>query len=477
MSMLAILLLGFSLAIYCFYFDITETAVTDSVEDERMLEHVKLFCYVTFTVNGFLFILSIFGHVSRWLNRRVCFLVLMVFVFASAIVLLVILGLSVGLFSSFVPSLKAPQNPQFLRSANPEQEDEFEQIKQQIRQSRKSDSNNGQSLAYENLKKFIIIYMLNIGFHLLLLIVTGIVSTILYCAKTTTNPNDIPPIPKSNLSRLYPVDQAKRTFTSQSFHYAGFQESSKGHLHERLSPTYELNSTNFDIVHNRAAEHQNRKLPELPDAKFNPVHSTARRNPLSVRSAPNLHRLENVILVNESPIPKTDDSSGESNFNEKSPLIRKSQKLRMTSQNKLYERRKLCSSVTDESDLAKNADFRNLRQMTRSPIRSISEASDFVAKLPKDNPPAIPPRPHERQKSTTSHHEIMNSSFGAKSTGDVDAEVNRLLYEPANKHLCKTRLITVPEPSEPDEDSNGYTRLIDPSKAERVEIQDSVCHV
>ena len=71
----------------------------------------------------------------------------------------------------------------------------------------------------------------------------------------------------------------------------------------------------------------------------------------------------------------------------------------------------------------------------------------------------------------------MNSSFGAKSTGDVDAEVNRLLYEPANKHLCKTRLITVPEPSEPDEDSNGYTRLIDPSKAEKVEIQDSVCHV
>ena len=52
MSMLAILLLGFSLAIYCFYFDITETAVTNSVEDERMLEHVKLFCYVTFTVNG-----------------------------------------------------------------------------------------------------------------------------------------------------------------------------------------------------------------------------------------------------------------------------------------------------------------------------------------------------------------------------------------------------------------------------------------
>ena len=72
--------------------------------------------------------------------------------------------------------------------------------------------------------------------------------------------------------------------------------------------------------------------------------------------------------------------------------------------------------------------------------------------------------------------QILNTSFGAKSA-DVDAEVNRLLYEPSNKHLCKTRLITVPEPSEPDEDSHGYTRLLDPQKNEKVEIQDSVCHV
>ena len=71
---------------------------------------------------------------------------------------------------------------------------------------------------------------------------------------------------------------------------------------------------------------------------------------------------------------------------------------------------------------------------------------------------------------------ILNASFGAKSA-DVDAEVNRLLYEPSNKHLCKTRLITVPEPSEPDEDSHRYTRLLDPQKNEKVEIQDSVCHV
>ena len=112
---------------------------------------------------------------------------------------------------------------------------------------------------------------------------------------------------------------------SQSFHYAGFHDN-KGQFHERLAPLYEPSA--IDIVRNQGAgtELQNRKLPDLPDSKFNPVHSTARRNPLSVRSAPNLHRLENIILVNESPIPKTDDSSGESNFNEKSPLIRKSQR-------------------------------------------------------------------------------------------------------------------------------------------------------
>ena len=52
MSMLAILLLGFGLAIYCFYFDMASSTVTDSSEDERMLNHVELFCYVTFGVNG-----------------------------------------------------------------------------------------------------------------------------------------------------------------------------------------------------------------------------------------------------------------------------------------------------------------------------------------------------------------------------------------------------------------------------------------
>ena len=136
----------------------------------------------------------------------------------------------------------------------------------------------------------------------------------------------LPPNQKSSKFLINYLIYGKMTFFfSQSFHYAGFHDQ-KGQFHERLAPLYE--PTAIDIVRNQGAgtELQNRKLPDLPDSKFNPVHSTARRNPLSVRSAPNLHRLENIILVNESPIPKTDDSSGESGFNEKSPLIRKSQR-------------------------------------------------------------------------------------------------------------------------------------------------------
>ena len=74
----------------------------------------------------------------------------MVFVFASAIVLLVILGLSVGLFSSFVPSLSAQGQVSYQRSINPD--DEFESIPNQISQS-KNEPIEGQILAYENLKK------------------------------------------------------------------------------------------------------------------------------------------------------------------------------------------------------------------------------------------------------------------------------------------------------------------------------------
>jgi hypothetical protein len=50
-------------------------------------------------------ILSMIGHVSRWLNRRMLYLLLLIFVFSTAILLLVVLGLSVGVFSNFIPSL------------------------------------------------------------------------------------------------------------------------------------------------------------------------------------------------------------------------------------------------------------------------------------------------------------------------------------------------------------------------------------
>ena len=53
------------------------------------------------------------------------------------------------------------------------------------------------------------------------------------------------------------------------------------------------------------------------------------------------------------------------------------------------------------------------------------------------------------------------------------------IYEnPVNKHLCKTRLITVPEPSEADEDSMGYTKIKEEPETSNIqEIQDKVCHV
>ena len=90
--------------------------------------------------------LSIFGHVSRWLNKRVCFLVLMVFVFATAIILLVILGLSVGLFSSYVPALNTPE-PEYLRSTS--SDGGFESIKNTITPNEK----DGVYLANTNLHK------------------------------------------------------------------------------------------------------------------------------------------------------------------------------------------------------------------------------------------------------------------------------------------------------------------------------------
>jgi len=80
----------------------------------------------------------------------------MVLVFASAIVLLVILGLSVGLFSNFVPTLSAPGQTAYQRSVNPDLEDEFETIPNQIGQTKKDQNPiQGQYLAYENLKKVI----------------------------------------------------------------------------------------------------------------------------------------------------------------------------------------------------------------------------------------------------------------------------------------------------------------------------------
>ena len=51
------------------------------------------------------------------------------------------------------------------------------------------------------------------------------------------------------------------------------------------------------------------------------------------------------------------------------------------------------------------------------------------------------------------------------------------IYEPTTKQLATARLITVPEPSEADEDSMGYTKIKEESETKIGEVEDQVCHV
>jgi len=421
MGMLSLLMIGFGLGLRTFYIEMLES-LTDNQE---VIKYSSLFCYTIFIINSMILILSMIGHVSRWLNRRMLYLLLLIFVFSTAILLLVVLGLSVGVFSNFIPSL----------AGEPETQEAQNSL-----------------LSNKNIKTFIVIYMLNLGVDITVLIITGIVATMLFCGKKEMSKNEPTKLAKSELSRLaFPAE--KRAFTSQSFQYTNFGEDQKTILQEPLTVN-DLRKSNLNIVTSST-----RKLPDLPlFTNFKPVSYSTRRNPSAVRSAPNLHRLENVILINsDSPHPKTDDSTADSN--ESAPLIKKQSRTRH------YDRRKQCNSVTEESDIIRDADFSNLRRLTRPPIGSIEEAQEYVASLASEVPPAIPFRPHHRQKSTPILSELhVNGTSPPLTKSDVDAEVNRLLYNrqnssaadvSPNKQLCKTRLITVPEPSEIDDEEEN----------------------
>jgi len=356
----------------------------------------------------------------------------MICTFLTAIVFLVILGLTVGIsFTKADDQIEDAEKPGKVKRLLETQIDQME-----------------------------VLFIIHIGIHLVLLITTGIITTVIYCNYEEDESGHLGSTVvsvKPTQSRLAHIKD-QRTYTSQSFHYAGF--------HERLSPIQTASQDNLDIV-------QDRKLPTLPNSNFEPIHSTAKRDPAFIRSAPNLNRLHSVNPYSHPLPPKSTDesTSGDSNeANEKSPLIRNHERQNSTNLN--YSRRKLCTSMTEEEILKPTDYSRSPIRARKSPIRSISEASAFVASLSQENPPKIPPRPHERPNKTVSNH---NVSFEIQKSKPLDEEI----YEnPVNKHLCKTRLITVPEPSEADEDSMGYTKIKEEPETSNIqEIQDKVCHV
>ena len=87
-----------------------------------------------------------------------------------------------------------------------------------------------------------VLFIIHIGIHLVLLITTGIITTVIYCNYEEDDSRHLGSTAvsvKPSQSRL-PHIKDQRTYTSQSFHYAGF--------HERLSPIQTASQDNLDIV-------------------------------------------------------------------------------------------------------------------------------------------------------------------------------------------------------------------------------------
>jgi len=407
----------------------------------EVVESLNMYCFSFFGINGFVMFIALCSAMSSAINRKSCYLVLMIFVFLTAIVLLIILGLTVGMTFNRDGALGRSQPP----------------LDQML------------TLQTEQL---MIIFISHIGVHLVLLITTGIVTTVIYCQvdnhRNTSNQGStkISVLHKTNLNKTY-FDAGRRHLTSQSFHYEGFheqqqQQQQQNHQNQRLMVLNASSRENLDTV-------QERKLPTLPNSNFQLIQ-TSKLDPASFRSAPNLNRLHsNLSNPYASPLNVPDEStSGDSGeHTEKSPLI----KLRPESTiNHNYTRRKLCASLTEEEILRPdNGDLsRSPQRARKSPIRSLHEADAFVSSLSNVKPPKVPPRPHERQKST-------GSSFNVSFNLDHERRDDDI-YEPTPKQLATARLITVPEPSEADEDSMGYTKIKEESET-KIEVEDQVCHV
>ena len=65
------------------------------IKDE--FDQLNLYCYCLFGINGFVLFLCSLVISSRMLNHKTCYLLLMICTFLTAIVFLVILGLTVGI--------------------------------------------------------------------------------------------------------------------------------------------------------------------------------------------------------------------------------------------------------------------------------------------------------------------------------------------------------------------------------------------
>ena len=92
-----------------------------------------------------------------------------------------------------------------------------------------------------------VLFIIHIGIHLVLLITTGIITTVIYCnyeEDETGHLGSTAVSVKPTQSRLAHIKD-QRTYTSQSFHYAGFHDSRN---HERLSPIQTASQDNLDIV-------------------------------------------------------------------------------------------------------------------------------------------------------------------------------------------------------------------------------------
>ena len=72
-----------------------EKIFLNQIKDE--FDQLNLYCYCLFGINGFVLFLCSLVISSRMLNHKTCYLLLMICTFLTAIVFLVILGLTVGI--------------------------------------------------------------------------------------------------------------------------------------------------------------------------------------------------------------------------------------------------------------------------------------------------------------------------------------------------------------------------------------------